>query len=327
MRIKSYSFFVDKLELSKPYQLSFVALYYFESIKVSLLFDDQSTIITEVVPLPGYNDETLASVIDFLERSRPHITGLTLEDARRFIEPYIATTPFAASPLLTAIDIKKLLFSVYPCHKDLDFVLPTSTSEALDSPATFMRKFTHNATIKIKLSGDLREDSNVLLLLISKSDLLRSRSIKIRLDANQAYESLRPDCIFDLLQDSKLSDCVEYIEQPFHAANWDKTACYVDKYSLVPIMLDESIVTQSDLQKASKLGIQFVKLKLFKQGGLVELLELANSASELSIKTVLGNGVASIVSNRLEHAVHLLNPSLFWGASEANGFQKVVHPH
>ena len=88
-------------------------------------------------------------------------------------------------------------------------------------------------------------------------------------------------------------------------------------------MLDESIVTDQDIYKAKSIGIEFIKLKLFKQGGIKEVVQQAQLCKLLGIKVVLGNGVATNLSNQIENHIYSSNP-IFYGASEANGFLKII---
>lgn len=62
--------------------------------------------------------------------------------------------------------------------------------------------------------------------------------------------------------------------------------------------------------------------KLFKQGGIKEVIQQAQLCHLLGIKVVLGNGVATKLSNQIENQIYSSFP-FFYGASEANGFLKV----
>ena len=91
-------------------------------------------------------------------------------------------------------------------------------------------------------------------------------------------------------------------------------------------MLDESIYTVNDVNRAAQVGCQWIKLKLCKQGGIDELLQLAKHAKSIGLKVVIGNGVATDVSNLLELWVYDRYRHLFDGASESNGFAKLQQP-
>lgn len=54
-----------------------------------------------------------------------------------------------------------------------------------------------------------------------------------------------------------------------------------------------------------------MKHKLFKQGGISELVNFARLANNMGMKVVLGNGVASSLSNMMEVSLQLKYPELF----------------
>ncbi len=89
-------------------------------------------------------------------------------------------------------------------------------------------------------------------------------------------------------------------------------------------MLDEAIITCQDVQRAFDLGIRYIKLKLFKQGGVSELIHLIDFAASLNMHIVLGNGVATSLGNKLELLVHQRYNKELLGASEANGYLKLA---
>jgi L-alanine-DL-glutamate epimerase-like enolase superfamily enzyme len=65
-------------------------------------------------------------------------------------------------------------------------------------------------------------------------------------------------------------------------------------------MLDESIVGLEDLEMASEMGIKFIKLKLFKRGGIRELVELSGFTNRVGIMAIPGNGVSTRLSKSIE---------------------------
>src|SRR5438132_5113936 len=65
-------------------------------------------------------------------------------------------------------------------------------------------------------------------------------------------------------------ESIELLEQPCHAKDWDAAAAVV-AVTAVPLMLDESIYSMDDIDRAARLGASFVKLKLMKFGSLKRL--------------------------------------------------------
>jgi len=171
--------------------------------------------------------------------------------------------------------------------------------------------------IKIKIGFDPDQDSKTINTL---RDLALSK-VKIRLDANQGF-SLKGAIHFCQSISSELLPRVEFLEQPLLREHWDELNALTSKISL-PMLLDEDIYTLPDLEKANSLGIQHVKLKLCKHGGLNEILEMANRAKQYGQEIILGNGISTNISNYLELWLAYRYPNLFNPWSEANGFLKM----
>lgn len=304
--------------LEVPYVLSFDTIKYFESIQVILFTDDGRSRLAEVVPLPGYNDETSNTILDYLNKQQGSLVGKTISDCRNIVKKDIRENPFATSPLLTAID----LFNIdeeLEVVSELPVVSPYSVSN-INKLILHIRSSHEHETIKIKLSGNYHED---LKALKSLSQYKRFFKNNIRLDANQAYTLKEAAHFVDGIVDSELIDHIEYIEQPLDADDFHGHEVLAKKEA-IPIMLDESVVDHSDLQKAYDIGIKFIKLKLFKQGGIEECINLIESVREKKMKVILGNGVATGISNAVEHYIHLKYIDSIFGASEANGFLKII---
>ena len=92
--------------------------------------------------------------------------------------------------------------------------------------------------------------------------------------------------------------------------------------SPVPLMLDESINTADDIDRAAALGVQYVKLKLCKHPGMAATLALVAASRRKGLRLVFGNGVQGALGNRLEARVQ--REGRIDSASEANGFLKVA---
>jgi L-alanine-DL-glutamate epimerase-like enolase superfamily enzyme len=117
----------------------------------------------------------------------------------------------------------------------------------------------------------------------------------------------------------------ELVEQPLPAVAWDEMKTLAAA-SRVPLMLDESIQRREDAERARETGCAWIKLKLCKQGGSLELIDLAEYARHVGLDVILGNGVATDIVNVLELDVCRRRPDLFRRASESNGFAKLRAP-
>lgn len=304
-------------KLKKPYVLSFGTLESFLSIQTKITLTSGASRIAEVVPLLGYNDESAEIITDNLQDWTRKLNGLTLEEARDFITPYISKYPFATSPILTAIDLFNYSIDDDLNH-DLKYVVPTSTVEIPHFSKLLDNK---SNKLKVKLIGHAQTDILGLKNLESK---IISHPLKLRFDANQGYNFEDIKVLFQYLMDSGMYKNVEYIEQPLLVGQESNMGELRRLFSSIEIMFDESIVTQIDLVKAISNNINFIKLKLFKQGGINELISIAKEAYENKISVILGNGVATMMSNKIENEIFVQNELLFSEFLESNGFKKII---
>jgi len=94
------------------------------------------------------------------------------------------------------------------------------------------------------------------------------------------------------------------------------------KLSPVPLMLDEAITGEEDLDRTIETGCaKAVKFKLMKAGSLTHLEKLIEKASDAGLKVILGNGVATDIGCAHE-AWAAARTGLTNHAGEMNGFLK-----
>jgi L-alanine-DL-glutamate epimerase-like enolase superfamily enzyme len=81
---------------------------------------------------------------------------------------------------------------------------------------------------------------------------------------------------------------LDYIEQPLAAGDWDGIS-HLARLSPMPIMLDESIKSASDIDRALELqGAVMAHLKLIKLGGIRPLIEAAKRFTDGGIAVMIG---------------------------------------
>ncbi len=317
--IKNIKITKESHELKKPYVLSFVTLHELSSIEL-VIETEKQTCKAEVVPLYGYSTESEEMILNYLNSKKDILQGKMIAHARAEIEKDIPLTPFATSPLLTSIDLMNWKFNTNPDLQRISFVKPTSTLNPPMLLELIAKAILDRQTVKIKLIGNVEEDIKALEVL-KKFKFLPENCI--RLDANQAYSVEEASVLYDYISKSSFREAITYVEQPLNSDDWEGHAKLVEEYSVVKTMLDETIITKGHIEKAARIKIPFIKLKLFKQGGIMELLKLAQLAYEKGIKVILGNGVATFLSNKIEINLYTDYPALFFGACEANGFLKL----
>lgn len=314
--IQDIAILKESFRLKKPYVLSFATLDTFLSIQVKIILKNGNTRIAEVVPLFGYNEETAEIIEDNLRTWSGNVIGLTLNDARDYISQFITSFSFSTSPLLTAIDLFN--YTDFDSFNDeLKYVIPTSTTET-DHFSSLLDD--ESCKLKVKLVGQVETDISGLEEL---KERIISHPLKIRFDANQGYTFDDAVTLFDYLVSSGIHRNLEYVEQPLLVGQESEMGELRKLFRSIDIMFDESIITQMDLSMATDNDINFIKLKLFKQGGIYELLAIAKEAKKMGISVVLGNGVATKMSNAIENNIFTMNKSLFVEYLESNGFKKI----
>jgi len=310
-----------RLPLRRPYVLALGTLEAFDALLCRLTWDDGRTSMGEVVPLPGYSDETLESTWRHAEEWRPALVGLDPSLARAYLRQLSARAPCAASLWLSAIDYFDVAADVATgCLRPVPLVHATSSAEPRlqeEAAAARRRGFT---TLKVKIGTDLRQD------LAALAPLSRGLApdVRLRFDANQGYTEKQALHFFGALEET-LAGQTELVEQPVARDAWavmERLAASTD----IPLMLDEPVCSRDDVARARGVGCQWVKLKLCKQGSVTQLQQTAREARRLGLKVVVGNGVATDVANLLELWAFDRHPGLFDGASESTGFAKIHEP-
>lgn len=316
MTISISDVFIFKKEypLKKPYKLSFKTLTSFISIEVIIKLESGDERLAEVVPLFGYSHESESVIWSNIQRHSKNVIGKTLVEARKYFEEFVEEIPFSMSPLLTAIDLFEFDSQI---NKDKvpKTIIPIDTSIFKEDV------FNVDSTIKVKLSGDPKIDIAFFREMINSVNPITNC---LRLDANQGYTTEQAVEFYTFINDN-LQELpqIEYVEQPLSVGNWEGVDVLVEEFTKVPTMLDESIVTINDLDRAITLKVPFVKLKLFKQGGIKELLQLSEHAHKKGVQLILGNGVATWISNKIELCIFTKYNHYYYKEHEANGYLKV----
>lgn len=301
--------------LRSPYALSFVTLESFPVRLVECTSDTGDTGLGEAVALPGYGSETDDDVARALCELAPRLVGLEAKDAIECARRDTAAGPFARSAVISAIEDA---IEASPPSGSVEWpqvgILTAGDPAACVEKAASLDGFT---TIKVKVGRDLESDT------ASARALLRDGpDARYRFDANQAYTEDEAARFLDALGDHP---AVELVEQPLGIDQWAAFERLAARAG-VPLMLDESILGETDIDRAASAGADLIKLKLCKVPGRHRLLELARRAADLGLGVVLGNGVSGEIGNIHEALVWASAPGLFAGAGEANGFAKLEAP-
>ncbi|MBT7852672.1 MAG: hypothetical protein HN675_05075 [Opitutae bacterium] len=318
-RIQSACVEQVSIPLIRPYELSFAKLHSFETLLLHLTFSNGEKSVGEVVPLTGYTDETVGVVLATVNEWLPRIINDSIERIRKFTSSQIASHPCASSLVLCAIDAFRMSdeLGTHP-NGSVPLVFAVSSTnpklaQTIDSAIARGYK-----TIKVKIGKDFTNDVKALQIL----KLSMQSGVKIRFDANQAFSYEEAAIFLHSVENTLRRSSVELVEQPLPLDQWEQMAQLI-RETKIPLMLDESIYSVEDVNRAAKIGCKWIKLKLCKQGGINELIDLARHAKSRGLSVVIGNGVATDISNLLELQVYNSFKYIFSGASESNGYLKI----
>lgn len=305
-----------RIPLKEPYKLAFGAVTQFDTILVELMSSDGRTGIGEATILNGYTDEEIDPSWRLAGEIGAAVAGLSLEDARATGERHLETAPFVTTAFVTAmemarghpaLDIREL--ASVPLLAGINRIDDAGfTAEIERALAAGYR------TLKIKVGFNAEAD----LARVGRIQEANAGRARLRIDANQGFTQAEA-CRFAASLDP---DSIELLEQPCGAHDWPAAEA-VARVTTVPLMLDESIYTLADIDRAAALGAKFVKLKLMKLGSLDRLAEGLQRIRHLGMTPVLGNGVASEIGCWMEAAIartHIDN------AGELNGFLRQAAP-
>lgn len=323
MIVKSCELLHARVPLVKPYVLSFATVTCIDSIVVRILLDNGGVGIAEAVPLPGYSNETIGSILYDCKKVLPTLHGVGKDEFLYILANKLPDSPFVKSAIYSAWELasEEILLSG---KIQLPLLSPISSSRnPRDVLDLALKKYNHGyRTLKLKVGRDFEADLITCPFLLDHLP----EDVKLRIDANQAYTLEQARSLLQVL-DHQRSDLVELLEQPFgvEECDWHLFEDLAKETDHIPLMLDESILQDSDVDRAAEVGADLVKLKLFKHQGVQDLIALAKRAKRNGLGVVLGNGVSSEIGNILEaHAFQKSN--LFQGAFEGNGFEKLTMP-
>lgn len=127
---------------------------------------------------------------------------------------------------------------------------------------------------KIKLGTD--NDIPIIKQLRAQTDAV------FRIDANCAWTAEETIANAAILKDLG----VEFIEQPLPADDW-KGMEKVLHHSVLPVIADESCLTEEDIEACS-LHFNGINIKLTKCGGLTPALRMIRKAKDLGLKVMVG---------------------------------------
>lgn len=308
-----------RLPLHTPYRLIFGDLTHFDTILVTARVDG-ATGVGEATILTGYTNETCEGGWALARDLIGRFDGKPVAAIRATLARHLDEAPFVATAFLTALDAAERHPVLEPRETvRVPLLAPLNGKTEAEIELELERALGAGfRTIKVKVGFDIEADLKRVAFI---RRTLSGRAI-MRIDANQ---SLSKDEAIDFV--SRLSpEGIELLEQACAAEDWDAAAAVaqVGRAAGIPIMLDESIYTMADVERAAALeAADIVKLKLMKSGSIDMFLASLDRAAKLGFGIVCGNGVAADVGCRMEA---LATAGRIIGAGEMNGFHKLSAP-
>lgn len=315
MMIDAISLRLLRIPLRTPYKLAFGPVTHFDTI-LAFVRADGLPGIGEATILTGYTDETIEESWKRAQGTARMLPGLDTESAKAAIAKRLKNAPFTATALTTAIEMAEghpALQIGEPVRVPLLAGINATSRDgvATEIEAALAAGF---GTLKIKVGFDVESDIE-RVCFIQECSAGRAR---LRIDANQGYDRTA-GCRF--ASGVEPSD-IELLEQPCPADDWEGLEA-VARVAKVPLMLDESIYDEADIERAAHIGASFVKLKLMKFVSLDRLERGLSLIRDHGMKPVLGNGVAGDIGCWMEACVARRQ---IGNAGEMNGFLRPAVP-
>lgn len=164
----------------------------------------------------------------------------------------------------------------------------------------FVHKRAPFSFIKVKVTDDLEKNTNILSELRNQVGW----TVPISIDANMAWSFETAEKMILAMKPFQ----IEYYEEPMKARAWDDYRL-LRKRTGASILMDESVCTIHDLYMAIKnRSCTAVNIRISKNGGILNAVEMIKICNENNIKFQLGAQVAELgpltaASRHLAYAV------------------------
>ncbi|MEK6593645.1 MAG: enolase C-terminal domain-like protein [Pseudomonadota bacterium] len=302
-----------ELPLTKPYKVSFRTYTEFEPIVVEIVAEDGQNGWGEAYIPAGSTFETIDSAWQFCTEHAEKLVGKTASESHRIIDRQVPSAPFAACAILSALAmLTRNTALVTEKEARIPLLVPVSGVTASEIAQEIEARLEQGyRAFKVKVGWDVDKDLERVRMV---QDAAGDRGT-LTIDANRGYDQ-EQGMRFAAALDPR---GIALFEQPCEADQWQANAA-VARVSTVPLMLDESIRNETDIDRAATIdGIKFVKLKLKRVGGVERALSAMQRAREKGLGICLGDGVATEILCWIEACV---SRGYLSHAGDMNGFLK-----
>jgi len=285
------------LKLKHTFRISRKSIDFQPSVIIELQEDGFSG-FGEATSNPYYNI-TIDIIQNDIELIRNIIENTSNETPEEFwlkLSPFFQNNPFALCALdnayndLYARKKGKKLYELW--NYDITHNPLTNYTIGIGSIENMIAKMKELPWPIYKIKLGTREDIAIVTELRKHSDAI------FRVDANCAWSVEETLSNAEILKNLN----VEFIEQPLKANDW-KGQREVFKNSVLPIVADESCITESDVAKCYN-HFHGVNIKLMKCGGITPGRRMIAEAKKLGLKTMVGCMTESTVG--ISSIAHLL---------------------
>ena len=230
-----------------------------------------------------YYGVTISSMTAALEGIRTQIESAPLNSPEEFwaqMHPLLADTPFALCALDMAANDLYGKQQGQPLHQlwglKADRLPLTNYTIGIDTVENMVKKLQEKPWPLYKIKLGTPEDVAIVRELRQHTDAI------FRVDANCAWG------VDEAIENSRLLKPlgVEFIEQPLPANKLEEMK-KVYQESALPLMADESCITEADVAKCQG-HFHGVNIKLVKCGGLTPARRMIAEARQLGMKTMVG---------------------------------------
>ncbi len=267
-----------------------------------LLEHDSRLALGEASPLPGFSAESLEAVVKQLQIFGPEIETLFESDALGLgeVEDFcrgndlLPSLRFGLETLALhylcnsrSVQPDRILFEDKVTPPLVNGVIPLGPAEDMVERATSMAAKGYH-TVKIKVTSDIEQAIKGIREIKSTFP-----EMTLRLDANKSWE---PAAAIENLK--KLEEFeFEYCEEPLQDATPQSLRKLRDEID-IPLALDESLLTISDLEAAAASVSAFV-IKPMVFGGLPKIFATKRLADSHDIKMIFTSSLESGIGRHL----------------------------
>jgi L-alanine-DL-glutamate epimerase-like enolase superfamily enzyme len=254
-------------------------------------------------PAIAYYDIPVEKMIEDLENKKAFVEKFAFTEPERYwhyLHHLFPQNPFLVCALdIAAWDLfgkiqKKPLYELWKLDPDTGPV--TDYTIGIDDIEKMVSKIKEKPWPVYKIKLGTKDDIEIMKALRRHTDAL------FRVDANAGWATEEAWEKIQVLKEMN----VEFVEQPLAKDNWEGMKLLFEK-SPLPLIADESCVSEGDLEKCSG-HFHGINIKLTKCSGLTPAKRMIERARTLNMKVMVGSmNESSVGSAAIAHLIPLLD--------------------